>query len=72
MNYANKFYTFPKIVDILFRRLLVLPSESCGYFIPRIADFYSVRCGCLYYRLLRFWQTRLVYDSHTGHNREAE
>ena len=39
MNYANNFYTFPKIVGDLFRKLWMFYSEDCGFFIPKIADF---------------------------------
>ena len=39
MNYANNFYTFPKIVGNLFRKLWMFYSEDCGYFIPKAVFF---------------------------------
>lgn len=36
MNYANFIYTFPKIVDILFRKLWVICSEDCGFLLSEL------------------------------------
>ena len=36
MNYANFIYTFPKIVDVLFRKLMVIHSEDCGFLLSEL------------------------------------
>lgn len=36
MNYANFIYTFPKIVDILFRKLWVVCSEDCEFLLSEL------------------------------------
>ena len=37
MNYANLIYTFPKIVDMLFRKLWMIRSEDCGFLLSELS-----------------------------------